>query len=78
MDGEVSDMPHSKERRTDVDAYHKLETCNDVKREVAVEIAKLQEIKFETGVCCQLCAVPQETCHDSRYFSRQGVEKCFV
>lgn len=41
-----------------------------------MEIAKLQEIKFAAGVSCQLCAVPQETCHDSRYFTRQGEERC--
>lgn len=61
----------------DVDACHKLVMCKEEKREVvAAEIAKLQEIRFATGVCCQLCAVPQETCHDSMYFSRQGKEKC--
>ncbi|KFZ24670.1 hypothetical protein V502_00854 [Pseudogymnoascus sp. VKM F-4520 (FW-2644)] len=61
----------------DIDAAHKLETCIDEKREiVSLEIAKLQEIKFAVGVSCQLCAVPQETCHDSMYFTRQGEEKC--
>jgi hypothetical protein len=61
----------------DVDPYYKLETCKDEKREVvAAEIVKLQAIKFTIGVCCPLCAVPQETCHDSMYFSGQGKEKC--
>jgi hypothetical protein len=58
--------------------YHKLEVCKDEKRElVATEIAKLQEIKFANGVCCKLCAVPQETCYDSTDFRGQGKEGCF-
>jgi hypothetical protein len=61
----------------DVNAAHKLQACMDENREiVSVEIAKLQEIKFAAGVSCQLCAVPQETCHDSMYFTRQGKERC--
>jgi hypothetical protein len=52
--------------------------CKDEKRElVATEIAKLQEIKFANGVCCKLCAVPQETCYDTVIFSEQGKEECF-
>ncbi|OBT39611.1 hypothetical protein VE00_10743 [Pseudogymnoascus sp. WSF 3629] len=61
----------------DIDAAHKLETCINEKREiVSLEIAKLQEIKFAAGMSCQLCAVPQETCHDSMYFTRQSEGRC--
>jgi hypothetical protein len=62
----------------DIDAAHKLETCINEKREiVSLEIAKLQEIKFAAGMNCQLCAVPQETCHDnSMYFTRQSEGRC--
>ncbi|PVH75564.1 hypothetical protein DL98DRAFT_536476 [Cadophora sp. DSE1049] len=60
----------------DVDTHHKLELCKDEKREVvATEIEKLQGIEFAEGVCCKLCAVPQETCEDSMYFSQEE-EKC--
>lgn len=61
----------------DVNSHHKLETCKDEKREVvAIEVEKLQGIKFAAGVCCKLCAVPQETCEESIDFGRQGKEKC--
>jgi hypothetical protein len=60
-----------------VDVYHKLEMCKDEKRElVSMEIAKLQEIKFTNGICCKLCAVPQETCYESMDFGGRGKEKC--
>jgi hypothetical protein len=61
----------------DVDVYHDLGACKDEKREVvAVEIAKIQAIKFAKGVCCQVCAVPQETCHDTMYSSELGKQTC--
>jgi hypothetical protein len=57
--------------------YHDLGACKDEKREtVAAEIAKIQAIKFAAGVCCQVCAVPQETCDDTTYSSEQGKETC--
>jgi hypothetical protein len=61
----------------DVDVYHRLEMCKDEERElVAAEIAKVQDIKFTKGVCCNLCAVPQGTCYDSMDFEGKGKEKC--
>ncbi|KAF4634280.1 hypothetical protein G7Y89_g3826 [Cudoniella acicularis] len=61
----------------DVNAFHKPETCWDEQREVVTaEVAKLQEIEFTTGMCCQMCAVPQETCCDSAYSSALGKKEC--
>lgn len=60
-----------------VDIYHKLKAYNDEKRDlVGTEIAKLHEIKFENGVCCKLCAMPQETCYESVVLESRGKDKC--
>ena len=54
MNGEVSNMPYSNRVRYDVNAYYKLERCQDEKRKVlTAEIIKLQKIKFTTGFYCQ-------------------------
>jgi hypothetical protein len=60
----------------EADVYHGLETCKDARRDlVAMEIAKLQEIKFVTGVCCSSCAVPRETCNDASWLYREDNEE---
>jgi hypothetical protein len=62
----------------DINIYHELGKCQHGKQGlVAMEVTKLQGIKFSNGVCCKVCAVPVETCNGSMIFGEQGRGECF-